>query len=561
MLAHLSISNFAVVKQLSVQLENGLTAITGETGAGKSIAIDALSLCLGERADANAVRKGSAKAEIIAHFSLNGNVLAKAFLDEHELTSDEDENSCFIRRVISKEGRSKAFINGIPASLQQLKGLGQFLLAIHGQNTHLQLLKEDHQRELVDGYAKHDDMLSQVRETYSLWRDKQRTLKALQEQAQQREDRIQLLTYQVQELDEFAIEEGEFEELEIEHKRLSNGQSLLEQAQTSVYNLYESDEGNALSVIQSSIERLGELEAHDASLTPIIAMLNDAAIQVEEAAGELRSYCDHLEIDPLRLQQVEARYAKAMELARKHTVMPEGLYQHHQELAAEFNALSEQETLLGTLEGEVEDARATYLTATKALSDSRQRAAGKLSEDIEVQIRQMNMPHAKVDIQIQYDELKKPVSTGLDTVEFKVSTNPGQDADKLEKVVSGGELSRIGLAIQVIASGHHATPTMIFDEVDTGISGPTASIVGGLLRKLGKQSQVMCVTHLPQVAAQAHNQLFVTKLTDGESTETQMLALTRQDRIDELARLLAGDKVTKSALANAKELLKSAASN
>ena len=561
MLAHLSISNFAVVKQLSVQLENGLTAITGETGAGKSIAIDALSLCLGERADANAVRKGSAKAEIIAHFSLNGNVLAKAFLDEHELTSDEDENSCFIRRVISKEGRSKAFINGIPASLQQLKGLGQFLLAIHGQNTHLQLLKEDHQRELVDGYAQHDDMLAQVKETYSLWRDKQRTLKALQEQAQQREDRIQLLTYQVQELDEFAIEEGEFEELEIEHKRLSNGQSLLEQAQTSVYNLYESDEGNALSVIQSSIERLGELEAHDASLTPIIAMLNDAAIQVEEAAGELRSYCDHLEIDPLRLQQVEARYAKAMELARKHTVMPEGLYQHHQELAAEFNALSEQETLLGTLEGEVEEARATYLTATKALSESRQRAAGKLSEDIEVQIRQMNMPHAKVDIQIQYDELKKPVSTGLDTVEFKVSTNPGQDADKLEKVVSGGELSRIGLAIQVIASGHHATPTMIFDEVDTGISGPTASIVGGLLRKLGKQSQVMCVTHLPQVAAQAHNQLFVTKLTDGESTETQMLALTKQDRIDELARLLAGDKVTKSALANAKELLKSAASN
>lgn len=561
MLAHLSISNFAVVKQLSVQLENGLTAITGETGAGKSIAIDALSLCLGERADANAVRKGSAKAEIIAHFSLNGNVLAKAFLDEHELTSDEDENSCFIRRVISKEGRSKAFINGIPASLQQLKGLGQFLLAIHGQNTHLQLLKEDHQRELVDGYAMHDDILVQVRETYSLWRDKQRTLKALQEQAQQREDRIQLLAYQVQELDEFAIEEGEFEELEIEHKRLSNGQSLLEQAQTSVYNLYESDEGNALSVIQSSIERLGELEAHDATLTPIIAMLNDAAIQVEEAAGELRSYCDHLEIDPLRLQQVEARYAKAMELARKHTVMPEGLYQHHQELAAEFNALSEQETLLGTLEGEVEEARATYLTATKALSESRQRAAGKLSEDIEVQIRQMNMLHAKVDIQIQYDELKKPVSTGLDTVEFKVSTNLGQDADKLEKVVSGGELSRIGLAIQVIASGHHATPTMIFDEVDTGISGPTASIVGGLLRKLGKQSQVMCVTHLPQVAAQAHNQLFVTKLTDGESTETQMLALTKQDRVDELARLLAGDKVTKSALANAKELLKSAASN
>lgn len=561
MLAHLSISNFAVVKQLSVNLESGLTAITGETGAGKSIAIDALSLCLGERADANAVRTGTAKAEIIAHFSLHNNPLAKAFLKEHELTSDEDENTCFIRRIISKEGRSKAFINAIPASLQQLKALGQYLLAIHGQNTHLQLLKEDHQRHLIDSYAGHVSLLDAVKQAYSSWRDKQHTLNELQAKAQQREDRLQLLSYQVKELDEFAIEDGEFEELETEHKRLSNGQNLLEQAQTSVYNLYESDEDNALSVIQNIMERLSELEAHDATLTPIIAMLNDAAIQVEEASSELRSYCDQLEIDPLRLQHVEARYAKAMELARKHSVIPEDLFKHHQELASEFNVLGDQETLLGTLEADVEEARIVYLAATKRLSESRTSASRKLAEDIEAQIRQMNMPHAKVIIEVNYDELKKPISSGLDVVEFKVSTNPGQKADKLEKVVSGGELSRIGLAIQVIASDNHATPTMIFDEVDTGISGPTASIVGNLLRKLGKQSQVMCVTHLPQVAAQAHNQLFVTKQTDGESTETQMLALTKQDRIDELARLLAGDKITKSALANAKELLKSAASN
>lgn len=561
MLANLSISNFAVVKQLSVHFENGLTAVTGETGAGKSIAIDALSLCLGERADANAVRKGSAKAEIVAHFSLVDNASAKAFLDEHELTSDEDDSSCFVRRVISKEGRSKAFINGTPVSLQQLKGLGQTLLSIHGQNTHLQLLKEDYQRQLIDSYASHNQSLDDVKTAYTTWKNKQRTLDELRAKAQQREDRLQLLTYQVQELDEFAIENGEFEELEVEHKRLSNGQSLLEQAQTSVYNLYENDEGNALSVIQGSIEKLAELEAHDASLTPIIALLNEASIQVEEAASELRGYCDQLEIDPLRLQQVEARYSKAMELARKHAVMPEALAQHHQTLSAEYASLGEQESLLETLEQDVEDARQHYLTNTKGLSESRAKAAKAFAGDIESQIQQMNMPHAKVCIDIRYDELKKPAPSGLDTIEFKVSTNPGQDADVLEKVVSGGELSRIGLAIQVIASDSHATPTMIFDEVDTGISGPTASIVGALLRKLGKQSQVMCVTHLPQVAAQAHNQLFVTKITDGESTETQMIPLTKQDRIDELARLLAGDKVTKSALANAKELLKSATSN
>ena len=386
-------------------------------------------------------------------------------------------------------------------------------------------------------------------------------LSELQAQAQQREDRLQLLTYQVRELDEFALEDGEFSELETEHKRLSNGQSLLEQAQTSFYHLYESDEGNALSILQNSIDRLGELESHDASLSPILVLLNEAAIQVEEAAGELRHYCDDLEIDPLRLQQVEARYAKAMDLARKHSVMPEELFAHHQTLAREFASLGDQESLLTTLEDEVDELKAQYLNETKVLSEYRVKAANYLASEIEIQIHQMNMPHAKVAIEVNYDEFKKPSALGQDTVEIKVSTNPGQAADKLDKVVSGGELSRIGLAIQVIASDNHATPTMIFDEVDTGISGPTASIVGGLLRRLGKQVQVMCVTHLPQVAAQAHNQLFVTKLTDGESTETQILALTKQDRVDELARLLAGDKVTKSALANAKELLKSAQSN
>ncbi|GGW75485.1 DNA repair protein RecN [Alteromonas halophila] len=561
MLVHLSISNFAVVKQLNVNLEHGLTAITGETGAGKSIAIDALSLCLGERADASAVRQGAGKAEIVAHFSLDGNTAARQLLDEHELTSDEDDNTCFIRRVISKEGRSKAFINGSPVSLQQLKGLGQTLLAIHGQNTHLQLLKEDHQRSLLDSYAQNQIHQQRVRQSYALWRENQHKLRDLNEAARQREDRLQLLTYQVKELDEFAIGEEEFGELETEHKRLSNGASLLEQAQTSFYQLYESDEGNALSIIQSSIERLTELTEHDASLSPILTMLNDAAIQVEEASQELRTYCDHLEIDPLRLQQVEARFSKAMELARKHQIEPEELYQHHQQLSAEFETLNNQESLLADLETQVATAHADYLNATKSLSESRQSAAKKLASDIEAQIRQMNMPHAQLAVEVCFDETLKPSQTGLDTVTFTVSTNPGQPLDKLDKVVSGGELSRIGLAIQVIASDQQATPTMIFDEVDAGISGPTASIVGGLLRKLGKQSQVLCVTHLPQVAAQAHNQLFVSKLTDGASTETQMLALTKQDRVDELARLLAGDKVTESALANARELLKSTESN
>ncbi len=561
MLVQLSIKNFAVVRELTVNFEQGLTAITGETGAGKSIAIDALSLCLGERADAGSVRKEAAKAEIVAHFTLCGNPSAIAWLSEHELEAEDDAESCFIRRVVSKEGRSKAFINGVPVSLQQLKGFGQYLLAIHGQNTHLQLLKDDVQRNHLDSFANHKHLTNAVNQTFQQWRDAQKQFQLLQQQAQTRADRRQLLVYQVEEMDDFALADNEFVELETEHKRLSNGQALLEQAQTSFYNLYENDEGNALSVIQNSLERLIQLQEHDASLAPIITMLNDASIQVEEAASELRSYCDALEIDPLRLQQVESRYSKCLELARKHSVEPENLYELHQALAQEFKQLEDEDNQLEAIATALEKAKADYMSAAQELSDSRVQAATIFAQKIESQIRQMNMAHATVVVKVSFNEDKTPSNRGLDEVALLVSTNPGQDPDRLDKVVSGGELSRIGLAIQVLASDQSATPTMIFDEVDTGISGPTASIVGGLLRKLGQRSQVMCVTHLPQVAAQAHNQLFVTKLTDGQSTQTMMMALAEQERVDELARLLAGDKVTDTALANARELLKSSGSN
>ncbi|HAU91925.1 MAG TPA: DNA repair protein RecN [Alteromonas sp.] len=561
MLSHLSVKNFAVVKEINIAFETGMTAMTGETGAGKSIAIDALSLCLGERADASAVRKGADKAEIIAYFSLLDAPLARAWLDENDLVLDDDPNTCFIRRLISKEGRSKAFINGVPVALQQLKQLGQFLLAIHGQNTHLQLLKDDVQRKLLDDFAEHGPLLSATASAYKHWQQLAKELSALEQAAQQRADREQLLSYQVAELDEFALAEGEFGELEAEHKRLSNGQTLLEEAQKSFYHLYEADEFNALSAIQTSIDKLSNLEDHDPALTPIVAMLNEAAIQVEESANELRSYCDQLEIDPMRLQQVEKRFAQAMELARKHQVMPEALYEHHQQLAEELAGLSADTERLTALQEELESSHAEYIAASEKLSQSRCNAAGKLAGMVETQIRTLNMPHAEFYIDVTYSEQARPSAMGMDTVVMKVATNPGQPQDRLDKVVSGGELSRIGLALQVISRDTSLTPTMIFDEVDTGISGPTASIVGQLLRRLGKENQVMCVTHLPQVAAQAHNQLFVTKTTENSETQTHILALTEQARIDELARLLAGDKITPNALANAKELLDNALAN
>ena len=561
MLSHLSVKNFAVVKEINIAFETGMTAMTGETGAGKSIAIDALSLCLGERADASAVRKGADKAEIIAYFSLLDAPLARAWLDENDVVLDDDPNTCFIRRLISKEGRSKAFINGVPVALQQLKQLGQFLLAIHGQNTHLQLLKDEVQRKLLDDFAEHGPLLSATASAYKHWQQLAKELSALEQAAQQRADREQLLSYQVAELDEFALAEGEFSELEAEHKRLSNGQTLLEEAQKSFYHLYEADEFNALSAIQTSIDKLSNLEDHDPALTPIVAMLNEAAIQVEESANELRSYCDQLEIDPMRLQQVEKRFAQAMELARKHQVMPEALYEHHQQLAEELAGLSADTERLTALQEELESSHAEYIVTSEKLSQSRCNAAGKLAGMVETQIRTLNMPHAEFYIDVTYGEQARPSAEGMDTVVMKVATNPGQPQGRLDKVVSGGELSRIGLALQVISRDTSLTPTMIFDEVDTGISGPMASIVGQLLRRLGKENQVMCVTHLPQVAAQAHNQLFVTKTTEKSETQTHILALTEQARIDELARLLAGDKITPNALANAKELLDNALAN
>ncbi len=556
MLAHISVKNFAVVKQIAVDVAEGLTAITGETGAGKSIAIDALSLCLGDRADASSVRKGAEKAEIVVHFDIQKVPLAKAWLEENELLQEDNPNECFIRRLVSNEGRSKAFINGVAVSLNQLKSLGQYLVSIHGQNAHYQLLKSDNQRKLLDSFAAHKPLLNEVAVAYDALKQKQQLLKQLQAAQKQRTDRKNLLEYQVQELDDYSIGEDEFSQLELEHKRLSNSQTLLEQAQISFYQLYEGEEFNALSAIQSSVDNLSELQEHDPTLSPIVDMLNEAAIQIEEASQEIRQYCDHLEIDPMKLQQVEQRYSEAMELSRKHHVKPEGLFAMHMQLAEEYAGLLKDEDNLSALTKECEKNKENYEKAARKLHASRTESAKGLASKIESHVKDMNMQHAKIFIDVDYNEASAPTAHGKDEVLIKVTTNPGQPADALDKVVSGGELSRIGLAIQVITSSGNHVPTMIFDEVDTGISGPTASIVGRLLRKLGEVSQVVCVTHLPQVAAHGHNQVFVTKLTDGDTTETKMLRLTENERVNEIARLLAGDKLTDTAIANAKDLLK-----
>lgn len=552
MLLQLSIQNFAIVKFLELELQGGMTCITGETGAGKSIAIDALGLCLGERAEASMVRPGADKSELSARFLLAGNPTARLWLEQHELA---DEEECLLRRVITAEGRSRAYINGTPVPLSQLKALGQQLINIHGQHAHQLLLKPEYQLTLLDAYAGHHELLSSTREQYQLWRQLQNEIQRLQQDKSQREARRQLLEYQVEELDSFALQPGEFAEIEQEHTRLANSGEIVSDCQICLDLLYDNEEVTAATLLKSAASRLETLCSLDESLQPVAQMLQEALIQVQESQHELRNYLERLEVDPARFNWLEQRISRAMELARKHHVKATELANCHHSLRQELDAISGDDARLDELQQQLGQTREGFQQAAQRLSASRARHASELSGLITQKVQSLSMPDGQLQIAVHAPQDGTPSPLGLDQLEFLVTTNPGQPLQPLAKVASGGELSRISLAIQVITAERIATPTLIFDEVDVGISGPTAAVVGKLLRELGKATQVMVVTHLPQVAGHGHQHLFVSKQSDGKSTETCMVPLTPQGRLDELARLLGGDHITSNTLANARELL------
>ena len=552
MLTQLAIQNFAIVRFLELDLRPGMTCITGETGAGKSIAIDALGLCLGERAEASMVRPGAEKAELTARFTLENNPQARQWLEQNELAMDEE---CLLRRVITEEGRSRAYINGTPVPIGQLKALGQQLLNIHGQHAHQLLLKPEHQLTILDAYAGHHELLDQTRSTFSQWRQQHHELQKLKTEQEQRQSRRQLLEYQVEELDEFALGEQEFAEIEQEHSRLANGSEIIEQCQGCLDLLYDNEEITIAGLLTSVTDKLEKLTDLDASLQPIATLLQEAVIQVQESHHELRHYLERLEIDPERFNTLEQRLSRTMELARKHHVRPTELYTLHQQLRQELDSLTQDEERLDTLQQALTQSRDSYQQAAQRLSASRVRHANELATLITEKIQALSMPDGQLQIRVQELAQSSPSALGQDQIEFLVTTNPGQPLQPLAKVASGGELSRISLAIQVITAQRVATPTLIFDEVDVGISGPTAAIVGELLRELGRSTQVLVVTHLPQVAGQGHQHLFVSKQSDGKSTETLMQSLDTQGRLDELARLLGGNQITANTRANARELL------
>ncbi|MCP2005957.1 MULTISPECIES: DNA repair protein RecN [Buttiauxella] len=551
MLAQLTISNFAIVRELEIDFHHGMTAITGETGAGKSIAIDALGLCLGGRAEADMVRQGASRADLCARFSLKDTPAALRWLEENQL---DDGRECLLRRVISSDGRSRGFINGTAVPLSQLRDLGQMLIQIHGQHAHQLLLKPEHQKYLLDGYAGESALLAKMATSYREWHQSCRTLAQHQQQAQERAARTELLQYQLKELNEFSPIAGEFEQIDEEYKRLANSGQLISVSQQALAILADGEDNNLQSQLYSARHLMEELAGMDSKLSGVLTMLEEATIQVSEASDELRHYCDRLDLDPNRLYELEQRISRQISLARKHHISPEELPLFHQQLLEELQQLDEQASSQDELMQAVAVHHQQALNIAQELHQRRAHYAAELCELITASMHSLSMPHGKLAIDVAFNE-NHLTAEGADRIDFRVSTNPGQPLQPLAKVASGGELSRIALAIQVITARKMETPALIFDEVDVGISGPTAAVVGKLLRQLGESTQVMCVTHLPQVAGCGHHHFFVSKETDGEMTETHMQPLDKRSRLQELARLLGGSEVTRNTLANAKELL------
>ena len=554
MLTQLTINNFAIVRQLEIELAKGMSVITGETGAGKSIAIDALGLCLGQRIETSMVREGQERAEICATFFIEPTNPAYQWLQAQELQDPDNPSDCILRRVINADGRSKAFINSTPVSASQLKEIGQYLIHINGQHASQLLLKNDYQLQLVDTFAHHHDLLAQMREAYQAWKNLQTQVKTFQQKVAENEAKKQLLQYQVEELDEFALRPNEYLELEEDQHRLSNSEQLTQLSQSALQLLSENETVSIDSMLYRATQYIDELSELDPRYASVQTMLNDALIQVQEATSEVQHLASHIEQDPMLLQEIEQRLGQALQLARKHNVKPEELVEWHQKLKAELTALldfseSEERLIL-----EEKAAFEKMQNTAKQLHESRCQAAEKLAQQVTNSIKGLAMENAEFFIEVNSD-LTKVAANGADNIVFTLRSNLGQQAQPLAKVASGGELSRISLAIQVLTSDQSAIPTLIFDEVDVGISGKTASVVGKLLRQLGDKCQVLCVTHLPQVACHGHHQFNVEKFTVDDKTETKMTALSQEERVPALARLLGGSEITDLALANAQEML------
>ncbi|MFA5678790.1 MAG: DNA repair protein RecN [Pseudomonas sp.] len=553
MLLHLAVNNYAIVDHLELELNRGMTVITGETGAGKSIMLDALALALGDRADSGAVRPGADKADILATFDISDIPEATQWLQQRDLTSDEPQ--VILRRVVTAEGRSRGYINGTPCPQQDLKALGNMLIDIHSQHEHQSLLKTDTHRRLLDAYANASELARQVQLAAQRCRQTEQALQQANDNSEEHRSRIQLLSYQLEELDNLSLQEGELEQLESEQRQLANAELITQSCQQIITICSESDSGSVLQALNTSLGRLGSLRQHSRNLDDAHDLLASAQIQVEEAVGELSRYLDHFEADPQRQQEVDERLGVIHDLARKHRINADELPALQLRLIEELEGIQQNDTDKERLAEELAAYQAHYQRLADKLSGTRQKAAKKLARAVTGEIQQLGMPGGQIQVQLHPLQAAQYPLQGQENVEFLVSANPGQPPKPLAKVASGGELSRISLGIQVITAQTSRVPTLVFDEVDVGIGGPTAEIVGKLLRQLGERGQVLTVTHLPQVAAQGHQHLFVRKEQQRDSTRTRIDKLDQEGRVQEVARMLGGVDLTEESLAHARKQL------
>ncbi|MFM8442864.1 MAG: DNA repair protein RecN [Methylococcus sp.] len=556
MLKHLDIRDLVIVESLELEFSSGLTVLTGETGAGKSILLTALGLALGDRADSAYVRPGAPRAEINLGFDLMDCPASRSWLEQNELAEGED---CLVRRIITADGRSRAFVNGRPVTLQALQELGGGLVEIHGQHAHVRLSSAQEQRRLLDAAAGNAELLARVEDLYRRWRRLSDELKRQSSLALDRTARLELLQFQVEELEQQDIAALNYAVLTEEHSRLANVDRILELGQAVLNQLYEDDAHSVNALLSQALHAMTELGRLASCFDELRGLLEDAQVQVKEASLQLRRELEHQESDPSALNRLDQRLADVHRLARKHQTRPEALPELLGGLRSELERLQGGAESLENLREELQAVLATYAGLGEALSRRREAAAIKLEESISCLIRELGMPQGQLKVEIRSEPEREPAPAGRDDVEFLFSANQGMPPRSLGRVASGGELSRIGLAIQVAATHGKSVPTLIFDEVDSGIGGGTAEVVGRKLRLLGGDRQVFCVTHLPQVAAQGHQHLLVQKTGQGGVVQSSVSAIEGDARVAEIARMLGGSVMTRQTMAHAEEMLRLAA--
>ncbi len=550
MLTHITINNFTLVEHLDLNLKKGMTAITGETGTGKSILLDALAMALGERADGDRVRYGCERADITATFSLDDLPEAREWLIEHDLCHADE---CLLRRVISSEGRSRSFINAQPVTLQQVRSLGELLIDIHSQHAHQSLLSKGTHQRLLDDFAQHRDLGHTVAKQYHEWQSVQKHFITLRDNADEMQARYKLLSYQVEELDQLSLTEGELKQLEDEQKTLSNADHIISTSQQLADNCSNEEYGIQQN-LQQTLKLLSNMDPKSAALSNAEQLLNNALIHVEEAQHEIRHQIENTELNPERLNEVNERLTASYDIARKHHIQPEELLEKHKQLQEELLSISGGDEKLLELEAQAQAAEKTFKNSAKKLSAQRHKAAKQLTESVNQQLGTLAMGSADFTISLNSDE-QLASAHGIDSIEFLISTNPGHPHKSLGKVASGGELSRISLAIQVATAQTSHVATLVFDEVDVGIGGATADVVGQLLAQLGERSQILCVTHLAQVACKAHQHWQVSKQVESNKTASTIIELNPQCKVEEIARMISGSELSDQSLAHARAMI------